>query len=305
VIHNLTNMWVRWPLAGALLAAAIAIVLAGIGAANAENADISSRRASERTDFTNDEIKDGFFKVAFNAELQIGAPADRVRKFDEPVRIFVESRSLPDRRPEIATVIADIRARVNHLDVAVTTDRQSANFVVRLVAERDLKRTIRSLYGKERARQIQRSLHPECLSGIGKDKQYRIRRAEVILPVDAGEFTFYDCAYEELLQALGAINDDRSVPWTMFNDDVQMGFFDVYDQYLLNILYDPRVRPGMTKEEVNELLPDVLQTARAWITSARSPRHADGREQSGTNQAQAIDAALLRSTTAGRGTGAN
>ena len=58
----------------------------------------------------------------------------------------------------------------------------------------------------------------------------------MILPVDAGEFTFYDCAYEELLQALGAINDDRSVPWTMFNDDVQMGFFDVYDQYLLNIL---------------------------------------------------------------------
>src|SRR6202023_2910696 len=114
--------------------ASIAIALTGLGSApaRAENADISSRRASERTDFTNDEIKDGFFKIAFNAELQIGAPADRVRKFDEPVRIFVESRSLPDRRPEIATVIADIRARVNHLDVAVTTDRQSANFVVRL-----------------------------------------------------------------------------------------------------------------------------------------------------------------------------
>ena len=57
----------------------------------------------------------------------------------------------------------------------------------------------------------------------------------MILPVDAGDFTFYDCAYEELLRALGVINDDQSVPWTMFNDDVQMGFFDVYDQYLLNM----------------------------------------------------------------------
>jgi len=303
VIRRLTNIWVRRPLAGALPAAAIAIALAG--AASAENADISSRRASERTDFTNDEIKDGFFKIAFNAELQIGAPADRVRKFDEPVRIFVESKSLPDRRAEVAAVVADIGARVDHLDVAVTTDLQSANFVVRLVAERDLKRTIRALYGNDRARQIQQSLHPECLSGIGKDKQYRIRRAEVILPVDAGDFTFYDCAYEELLQALGAINDDRSVPWTMFNDDVQMGFFDVYDQYLLNILYDPRVRPGMTKEEVNELLPDVLQTARAWVTNAKLPRRADGRDGPGANQAQAMDAALLRSTTANRVTGAN
>jgi hypothetical protein len=65
----------------------------------------------------------------------------------------------------------------------------------------------------------------------------------------------------------------------MFNDDVQMGFFDVYDQYLLNILYDPRVRPGMTKQEVNGLLPDLLSTARAWVTGAKLPRHADARHQ--------------------------
>ncbi len=59
--------------------ASIAIVLTGLGSepANAENPDITSRRASERTDFTNDEIKDGFFKIAFNAELQLGAPAER------------------------------------------------------------------------------------------------------------------------------------------------------------------------------------------------------------------------------------
>jgi hypothetical protein len=257
--------------------ALIAMLAAGIsnGPALAENPDITSRRASERTDFTNEEIKDGFFKIAFHAEMQIGAPAERVRKYDEPVRIFVVNKGEPDRGPEIAAIVDDIRARVNHLDVAITDDREAANFTVTLVAERDLAQTIRSLYGNDRAKHIQRSLNPQCLSGIGKDSRYRIRRAEVILPVDAGEFLFYDCAYEELLQALGAINDDRSVPWTMFNDDVQMGFFDVYDQYLLNILYDPRVRPGMTKKEVNALLPDVLSTTRRWVTNTRLPRHAD------------------------------
>jgi hypothetical protein len=261
--------------------AAIAIMLAGINCspAHAEDPDISSRRAAERTDFTDNEIKDGFFKIAFNAELQLGAPAERVRKFDEPVRIFLDSQSEPDRRPEITAVIADIRAHVDHLDVAVTNDREAANFVVRLVAAHDLDRTIRKLYGRDKARRIQQTLNPQCLSGIGKDQRYRIRRAEVILPVDAGDFTFYDCAYEELLQALGAINDDRSVPWTMFNDDVQMGFFDVYDQYLLNILYDPRVRPGMTKEEVNALLPELMSTARTWVGNVNLPRHADAQHR--------------------------
>jgi hypothetical protein len=264
--------------------AAIAIALAGIGshAAHAENPDISSRRAAERTDFSNDEIRDGFFKIAFSAELQLGAAVERVRKFDEPVRIFVDGKGVPDRRSEIAAIVADIRARVNHLDVAVTNDRQAANFTVTLVADRDVGRTIRTRYGSERARQIQKSLNPQCLSGIGKDERYRIRRAEVILPVDAGDFTFYDCAYEELLQALGAINDDRSVPWTMFNDDVQMGFFDVYDQYLLNILYDPRVRPGMTRQQVSELFPDLLATAREWVTTL--PRHADAGQQQDTTK---------------------
>src|SRR6202011_3651200 len=262
--------------------ASIAIALTGLGSAPARAAhpDISSRRASERTDFTNDEIKDGFFKIAFNAELQLGAPAERVRKFDEPVRIFVVSNAAPDRRSQIAAIVDDIRARVNHLDVAITIDRRAANFTVTLIAARDLRRTIRARYGHDNAKRIQRSLAPQCLSGIGKDERYRIRRAEVILPVDAGEFTFYDCAYEEMLQALGAINDDRSVPWTMFNDDVQMGFFDVYDQYLLNVLYDPRIRPGMTRDEVEVFLPDVLATARTWVANDNMPRAAESRNRS-------------------------
>jgi hypothetical protein len=86
-----------------------------------------------------------------------------------------------------------------------------------------------------------------------------------------------------------------------------MGFFDVYDQYLLNILYDPRVRPGMTKDEVNGLLPDVLQTARVWVTNTKSPRHTDGRNAPGANSTPTMTAERLRSTNAqtGRATRAN
>jgi hypothetical protein len=264
---------------GVLMVSVVAAAaLSGLGylPARAEDPGITSRRAAERTDFGNDEIKDGFFKIAFGAELQLDAPADRVRKFDEPVRIFVESQSLsdrrlPDRRAELAAIVADIRAHIKDLDIAVTNDRQSANFVVHLVPERKLKKTIRALYGNDSAKRIQQSLNPECLSGIGKDERFRIRRAEAILPIDAGDFTFYDCAYEELLQALGAINDDASVPWTMFNDDVQMGFFDVYDQYLLNILYDPRIRPGMSRDEVKTIMPEVLSSTRAWVSDINPP----------------------------------
>jgi len=245
------------------------------GASHAEDVNISNRRNSERTSFTNEEIRDGFFKIAFDAELQLGRRAGRIRKFDEPVRVFVFDQADPKRRAEIAAIIDDIRAHVDHLDLAMTNDIQAANLVVMLVRKRDLNRTVSSIYGRDKAKQIRQSLDPQCLSGFGKDRHYRIQHAEVILPVDASDFTFYDCAYEELLQALGPINDDPSVPWTMFNDDVQMGFFDVYDQYLLNILYDPRIRPGMTKEEVGKLLPEVLPKVREWIANTNAVRGAN------------------------------
>ena len=68
-----------------------------------------------------------------------------------------------------------------------------------------------------------------------------------------------------MLQALGPINDTSAVPWTMFNDNVEKGFFDVYDQYLLNLLYHPSIRTGMRADEVNRLLPQVLPEVRAFV----------------------------------------
>ena len=51
----------------------------------------------------------------------------------------------------------------------------------------------------------------------------------------------------------------------MFNDDVHMGFFDVYDQYILNILYNPRIAAGMSAQEVRDALPQILPSVRSWV----------------------------------------
>jgi hypothetical protein len=218
-------------LIGLLIAA-----MAGLNSAAAEAPEIAQRRAAERKAFTDAEIVDGFFKVTFGAEFHVAGGVDRIRKFDGPVRVFIDNRATPDRTAQVEAAMADIRNRIRNLDIARTDRRDEANMIVSLVNDRDLARMIRTIYGIDRARRIQRSLEPQCLSGFRKDESSRILRSDVIITADAGDFVFHDCVYEELLQALGPINDDTTVPWTMFNDDVQMGFFGVYDQYLLNIL---------------------------------------------------------------------
>jgi hypothetical protein len=234
-------------------------------AAMAENPAIASRQRAEKKTFTDSEITDGFFKTAFGAEYHLAGRVDRIRKYDMPVRVFASGVNRPDRKAQLAKVVTDIARRVQHLDIAMAETAEAANVLVKLVRDRDLYRTIQSSYGSERASEISKSLDPQCLSGFRKNEQFEIEHSDVILTVDNGDFIFLDCAYEELLQSLGPINDTSSVPWTMFNDNVSMGFFDVYDQYILNVLYDPRIKAGMTVAEVKAVLPEVLADVRVWV----------------------------------------
>ena len=254
------------PLSGVVAAGLAAIVCALVwsGPVTAEIPAVVARQRAEKTIFTDAEIVEGFLKTAFGAEYHLAGRVDRIRKYDMPVRVFADGNRA-DRKAQLAKVIADIGQRVAHLDIAMAENSEDANVHVKLVRDRDLYRAIAASYGKERAREIRSSLDPQCLSGFRKNDKFEIEHSDVILTVDSGDFVFLDCAYEELLQSLGPINDPSSVPWTMFNDKVSMGFFDVYDQYILNLLYDPRIKAGMTVSEVNAVLPSVIPDVRAWV----------------------------------------
>ncbi len=249
----------------AIVLACLAGALAAAPAQSGEIPAIASRQRAEKKNFTDNEIIEGFFKTAFGAEYHLAGRVDRIRKYDMPVRVFADGAGRSDRKAQLAKVVTDIAQRVQHLDIAMAETSDGANIIVNLVRDRDLYSTITTFYGSERASEIRSSLDPQCLSGFRKNEQFEIEHSDVILTVDNGDFTFLDCAYEELLQSLGPINDTSSVPWTMFNDEVSMGFFDIYDQYILNVLYDPRIKAGMTVAEVKAVLPEVLADVRVWV----------------------------------------
>src|SRR6202158_4715809 len=123
-----------------------AVVLAGIAfnsvawlpAAAAEIPAIASRQRAEKKTFTDSEITDGFFKTAFGAEYHLAGRVDRIRKYDVPVRVFASGGARPDRKAQLARVVADIGERVRHLDIAMAESRDAANVIVNLVRDRDL-----------------------------------------------------------------------------------------------------------------------------------------------------------------------
>src|ERR1700754_3730982 len=109
--------------------------------AAAEIPGIASRQRAEKKSFTDAEIVDGFLKTAFGAEYHLAGRVDRIRKYDAPVRVFADG-TRADRKAQLAKIVADIAARVQHLDIAMVDDLDDANVQVKLVRDRDLQRTI-------------------------------------------------------------------------------------------------------------------------------------------------------------------
>ncbi len=64
-----------------------------------------------------------------------------------------------------------------------------------------------------------------------------------------------------MAQAMGLPNDsDRAQP-SIFNDNEEYGVLTLHDRALLGMLYDPRLKPGMTLPEVRRLAPQVAASA--------------------------------------------
>lgn len=66
------------------------------------------------------------------------------------------------------------------------------------------------------------------------------------------------CVHEEMAQGMGLANDSPRARPSVFNDDEEFAYLTRHDELLLKILYDPRLRPGMTEAEAR---PIVMQIA--------------------------------------------
>jgi len=65
------------------------------------------------------------------------------------------------------------------------------------------------------------------------------------------------CIHEELAQGLGLAADDDTVRPSIFNDDDEFATLTAMDQVMLKILYDPRLKSGMTLDQARPILTQI------------------------------------------------
>ena len=133
-----------------------------------------------------------------------------------------------------------------------------ADVELRLIDEKDFQSALQAAFGAKIAQTFVARTDPQCMTSVKSTADGDIVHSVSFIIVDKGDDVFLDCAYHELLHAFGLSNHDQRNPWTTLNQKRMVGYLTVYDRSLLTLLYDVRIRPGMTARQARAVLPQVI-----------------------------------------------
>ncbi len=248
----------RYLLAGCIVL--VSFVTAALGASGRQPAPPGSFEGAppQFTHFTAAELSRGFVALAFGSDLRIGAPPLGVRRFDHPIRARVIGSGSVDRTIAMSRVIEEYARAVPALGLGFASSAATPDVEVRLIDEKDFQSALQEAFGPKVARDFVSRTDPQCMTSVKSTADGKIVHSVSFIIVDKGEDVFLDCAYHELLHAFGLSNHDQRNPWTTLNQNRMVGYLTVYDRSLLTLLYDPRIRPGMTARQVRAVLPQII-----------------------------------------------
>jgi len=79
-------------------------------------------------------------------------------------------------------------------------------------------------------------------------------QAVAVVRAELPDLTRLSCFHEEIAQGLGLPNDYEAARPSIFNDVQEFALLTRHDELLLRILYDPRLRPGMTPTQARPIV---------------------------------------------------
>lgn len=102
-----------------------------------------------------------------------------------------------------------------------------------------------------------------CGTYYSRDRRNRSRIDYiVVIPAEVTGILRRSCIEEELGQTFGPGADFDDARPSVFNDDAEFALMTRHDEDLLRILYDPRLKSGMTAEEVMPIVHRIVEEMR-------------------------------------------
>lgn len=211
--------------------------------------------------FTDIQLTSGFYKTVFGAEYSSwGWQSNIVKKYTKTVRIYIDNRSRISRTRQVTRFVNTLPGKIDGLRLQIVSNPADANYRIYVVDRAQYKAVVRNEIYRRRNMDVPGRCLVRVVSASGG-----IKRSDAVIVSDEGSFLFNRCLVEEVLQGLGPVNDNANLRHSIFNDNSRYTRFTKHDRYILNMLYDPRIRPGMNEKDVAAVLPKVIEDTRRRI----------------------------------------
>lgn len=219
------------------------------------------------TPFTADMLARNFEQIAFYNEYDGGftGPGGQspLRRWSAPVRIgaIFGPSVLPSQRRSDMQALRSYAARLGNVTGHRVATGGRANFIVIFASEDD--RAAALAEAASRLGLPVSSLRPfqslrrdtycaVAAFALGSDPN-TYTAAVAVIRTENPDLLRLSCLHEELAQGMGLANDSPAARPSIFNDDDEFALLTRHDELLLRLLYDARLRPGMSARQAAPL----------------------------------------------------
>ncbi len=218
-----------------------------------------------------------FLRIAFYQEyaersgrLVAREKRSELHRWEGPIRyriVFgpsVEDDKVRRDRREITRYSARL-ARLTGLGFSPVESQARANmhiFVLNEDERRRLAPTLRAIVPGISEATIDTAINMErdtyCLAlAMTPGARATYTQAIILIRAEHPDLLRLSCIHEEMAQAMGLPNDSPNARPSIFNDDGEFGLLTTHDELLLKILYDRRLRAGITEAEARPIVETI------------------------------------------------
>ncbi|WP_299964217.1 DUF2927 domain-containing protein [uncultured Roseobacter sp.] len=193
-----------------------------------------------------------------------------LRRWSSPVRVTtIFGNSVPpSQRDADGTAIRSYARRLGQITGHPIMSFGQPNFVVIVASEDDRDAALDAAAARVPGitpeslgalRSLSRNTYCAVAAYAAGSDASTYTAAVAVIRAENPQLLRLSCIHEEMAQALGLANDSRDARPSIFNDDDEFALLTRHDELLLKMLYDPRLKPGMSAQEAAPLITTIAQ----------------------------------------------
>lgn len=226
--------------------------------------------------FSKRNLVDNFIRIAmFDEYTNTGAQIiaretkSRLRRWEQPIRMKIEfgpSVPLLQRSKDRAKISAYTQRLSRLTGIPIRLTARDANYHVLILNEDErraaaprLKKLAPGIGTASLNAVTNMSRETLCLVFAYSETatQSTYAKAVAVIRGEHPDLLRLSCIHEELAQGLGLANDSPAARPSIFNDDEEFGLLTHHDELLLQMLYDQRLRSGMTAQQARPIVKEI------------------------------------------------